>query len=103
MFFERSYRRGGSRPAGDEIPAKLAVLALLAPMDPGHDPGEAVFDEATDRAVREFQQQRGVTVDGIVGAQTYHALDEARWRLGDRILTYVPARLIAGDDVAALQ
>ena len=35
--------------------------------------------------------------------QTYRALDEARWRLGDRILFYVPARLMAGDDVAALQ
>ena len=34
---------------------------------------------------------------------TYHALEEARWRLGDRILFFVPARLMAGDDVAALQ
>ena len=38
-----------------------------------------------------------------MGAATYHALDEARWRLGDRILFYVPARLMAGDDVATLQ
>ena len=62
-----------------------------------------LFDEATDRAVRAFQQQRGISVDGVVGPRTYHALDEARWRLGDRILFFVPARLMAGDDVGALQ
>jgi N-acetylmuramoyl-L-alanine amidase len=107
MFFERPYRRGDVGPAVAEIQSKLAVLELLPATDAGSptgaDPATAVFDDATDRAVRQFQQQRGVTVDGIVGPQTYHALDEARWRLGDRILTYVPARLIAGDDVAGLQ
>jgi N-acetylmuramoyl-L-alanine amidase len=104
MFFERSYRRSDVGPAVAEIRSKLAVLGLLgAEAEAPGLPPTALFDEATDRAVREFQQQRGITVDGIVGPQTYHALDEARWRLGDRILSYVPARLIAGDDVAALQ
>ena len=104
MFFERTYRRGDTGPAVAEVRAKLAVLELLpASSNPLEESASAAFDEATDRAVREFQQQRGITVDGIVGPQTYHALDEARWRLGDRILSYVPARLIAGDDVAGLQ
>jgi N-acetylmuramoyl-L-alanine amidase len=103
MFFERSYRRGDSGPAVAEIRAKLAVLGLLTGGDPLDDPASAVFDAATDQAVRAFQQQRGITVDGVVGAKTYHALEEARWRLGDRILSYVPARLMAGDDVATLQ
>lgn len=104
MFFERTYRRGDSGPAVAEVRAKLAVLGLVqASLDPLAESASAEFDEATDRAVRQFQQQRGITVDGIVGPQTYHALDEARWRLGDRILSYVPARLIAGDDVATLQ
>ncbi len=104
MFFERTYRRGDVGPAVAEVRAKLAVLGLLqASRDPLAESESAQFDDATDRAVREFQQQRGITVDGIVGPQTYHALDEARWRLGDRILSYVPARLIAGDDVATLQ
>lgn len=105
MSFERSYRRGDAGPVVAEIRAKLSVLHLL-PADSDATLAEAdtaVFDEATDKAVREFQQERGITVDGIVGEQTYHALDEARWRLGDRILSYVPARLIAGDDVAGLQ
>lgn len=110
MTFERTYRRGDSGPAVAEIRSKLALLGLLDAGPPAASAGpdasaleSAVFDDATDRAVRAFQQQRGILVDGIVGPATYHALDEARWRLGDRILFYVPGRLMAGDDVAALQ
>jgi N-acetylmuramoyl-L-alanine amidase len=107
MSFERAYRRGDTGPAVAEIQAKLARLELLRlrPDQRGPMPsaGSAVFDDDTDRAVRAFQQQRGLTVDGVVGGTTYQALDEARWRLGDRILSYVAARLLAGDDVTALQ
>ena len=53
--------------------------------------------------MRAFQQQRGLTVDGVVGPLTFRRLDEARWRLGDRILTHLPGNLMAGDDVYALQ
>jgi len=105
---QRAYRRGDEGPAIAEIRTKLTAVGLLADDSATVATGvlgplSAVFDEATDRAVREFQQQRGLPVDGIVGRHTYHALDEARWHLGDRILFYVPARLQAGDDVAALQ
>jgi N-acetylmuramoyl-L-alanine amidase len=103
MAFERTYRRGDSGPAVAEIRSKLAVIGLLEGADATTASTTAPFDDLTDRAVRTFQQQRGISVDGIVGPTTYHALDEARWRLGDRILFYVPARLMAGDDVAALQ
>jgi N-acetylmuramoyl-L-alanine amidase len=107
MPLERAYRRGDSGPAVAEIRAKLARLDLLRlrpdPLDPLAGTGTAAFDDDTDRAVRTFQQQRGLTVDGVVGGTTYQALDEARWRLGDRILSYLPARLLAGDDVTALQ
>jgi N-acetylmuramoyl-L-alanine amidase len=103
MYFERTYRRGDTGPAVAEIRSKLAVLGLISADADGPGVTTATFDDATDRAVRAFQQERGISVDGIVGPTTYHALDEARWRLGDRILFYVPARLMAGDDVAALQ
>lgn len=100
-----AYRRGDTGPAVAEIRAKLGLLGLLAEGEDAEllDPAGALFDEATDRAVRAFQQQRGISVDGIVGSRTYHALEEARWRLGDRILFFVPGRLMAGDDVATLQ
>jgi len=62
-----------------------------------------VFDESVRSAVREFQQDRGLVADGIVGPQTALLLDEARWRFGQRTLLLTPGHLMRGDDVAALQ
>lgn len=96
------FRRGDTGPAVEEVRATLTALGLLE--QPWLLSGEAeVFDDATDRAVRAFQQRRGVTVDGLVGPETYAALQAARLSLGDRILLHVPGRLLGGDDVAALQ
>ena len=92
------YRLGDSGPAVAEIRAKLAQLGLL-------DDGASsdTYDDDVDRAVRQFQQERGLSADGIVGPTTYRVLDEARWRLGDRLLSYVVANPQAGDDVLGLQ
>jgi N-acetylmuramoyl-L-alanine amidase len=54
-------------------------------------------------AVRQFQQERGIAIDGIVGPQTFRRLEEARWRLGDRVLQYLPGHAMVGDDVLSLQ
>jgi N-acetylmuramoyl-L-alanine amidase len=91
------YRRDDRGPVIAEIRGKLAALGLLG------DTGLDVFDDDCDRAVRWFQQQRGLRVDGLVGPETYRALDEARWRLGDRLLSYAVAHPFIGDDVAELQ
>jgi N-acetylmuramoyl-L-alanine amidase len=93
------YRLGDTGPAIAEIRTKLTQLGLLDDTAPA--PG--VFDYDVDRAIRQFQQERGLTATGVVDATTYHALDEARWRLGDRLLSYVPAHPQTGDDVIALQ
>jgi N-acetylmuramoyl-L-alanine amidase len=61
-----------------------------------------VYDDATEDAVRAFQQRRGLRVDGICGRQTWAALVEAGWSLGDRMV-YRSARMLRGDDVAELQ
>jgi N-acetylmuramoyl-L-alanine amidase len=91
------FRRGDRGPAVAEIRAKLSRLGLL---DATADDG---FDDSTDRAIRGFQQERGLRVDGVVGPETYRSLDEAHWRFGDRLLSYTVARPFVGDDVATLQ
>ena len=83
--------------------AGLGLLPLSAVVDRVEPPGDVVFDAITDRAVREFQQRRGLIVDGIVGPVTTRTLTDARWKLGDRTLTYTLSSLMTGDDVYALQ
>ncbi len=61
-----------------------------------------VYDDGTIAAVRSFQDQRGLRVDGICGDDTWAALVEAGYRLGDRPL-YLTSPLQRGDDVAELQ
>ena len=116
------YRLGDRGPAVTEIRDRLALLGLTgsdqtppadhvspAPADSrpapvnGRHVAEDLFDERLDHAVRAFQQQRGLAADGVVGPGTFRVLEEARWRLGDRVLTHVPGNVLAGDDVHALQ
>jgi len=92
-----------------ELRHRLRQLGLLVNDEsaqsvarPGADPGE-LFDEACDHAVRSFQQQRGLRIDGVVDRETYRGLDEARWRLGDRTLSFAVRHPYVGDDVAGLQ
>lgn len=93
------FRVGDTSPVVAEIRARLALLGLVAE----DSPTPATYDAPLDQAVRAFQQQRGLSVDGIVGPQTYRMLEEARWRLGDRLLTHAPGGVLSGDDVVALQ
>ncbi len=75
---------------------------MLASTDGWASP-EALFDAALDHAVRAFQQQRGLLVDGVVGPATYRALLESSYHLGSRVLLYRLSTPMTGDDVAALQ
>ena len=93
----RSIRRGERGAAVAEIRGILVVLGLLV------ENPEPAFDEATEVAVRAFQQSRGLTVDGAVGDETWRALDAARWRLGQRALYRTVADPLIGDDVRQLQ
>lgn len=81
-----------------EIQSRLSRLGYLSV-----DGSPAEFDGATDRAVRAFQQDRQMSVDGIVGPLTFRQLEEARWQLGDRVLWYSAAHPHVGDDVQELQ
>jgi N-acetylmuramoyl-L-alanine amidase len=93
-------QRGAQGIAVADVRRMLATLGLLANTDPHTS---EVYDDATELAVRHFQQRRGMLVDGMVGAETYQALIEAHWVLGDRVLAHEPASLLVGDDVSALQ
>jgi N-acetylmuramoyl-L-alanine amidase len=62
-----------------------------------------LFDQSLEEAIKAFQQERGLTATGFVNEITQRALDEARWRLGDRILLLGTQSLMRGDDVSTLQ
>jgi N-acetylmuramoyl-L-alanine amidase len=102
-------RLGDRGPAVADVQISLRILGLLdddgvRPAGPdGEGLESAEYDAATERAVRHFQQVRGLSVDGRVGDETYRALSEARWSLGDRVLRYDPERPMRGDDVTGLQ
>lgn len=66
------------------------------------DDRRGVFGPATHTAVALFQGERGLPVDGVVGPDTWSALVDAGYRLGDRML-YHRAPMMRGDDVAELQ
>lgn len=98
-------RPGDNGPAAAEVRAILAQLGMVSagPAADSGPPDGVLFDTACELALREFQQQRGLTVNGIVGQETWNALVSARWRLGDRPLTWQVSEPMTGDDVTALQ
>lgn len=95
----RPIRPGDRGPAVTEIRKVLASLDLLVPAAPDSDE----FDARTERAVRAFQQSRGLSVDGRVGTETWQALDAARWRLGARNLYHSVSEPLIGEDIRSLQ
>ena len=93
----RAIRRGETGPAVAEIRSILVGLELLEVSSSDE------YDEDTEIAVRAFQQSRGIGVDGLVGAETWQALDGARWKLGARTLFHSVPTPLVGEDVSALQ
>jgi N-acetylmuramoyl-L-alanine amidase len=94
-------RAGDSGPAVAEVRGALRELGLL-PKDTRQGSDDC-YDADVERAVRAFQQVRGLITDGVVGPATYRALREARWKLGDRMLALMISAPMSGDDVFALQ
>lgn len=91
----RLYRLGDRGEAISDIQNRLIALGFVLTCS-GH------FDEITAGVVREFQERRGLPVDGIVGDDTWKHLVDAGRRPGDRIL-YYRRPMMRGDDVALLQ
>jgi N-acetylmuramoyl-L-alanine amidase len=92
---------GDEGPAVVEIRAILRTLGLLGTSDPAQT--TAPFDGSVERAVRAFQQARGLTATGDVNEETWRALDASRWALGARVLSHERPEPLFGDDVRQLQ
>lgn len=90
-------RRGATGEPVRDLQERLTALGHPVTSD---EPGD--FGPATEAAVRSFQEARGLHVDGICGRETWGALVEAGFRLGDRLL-YLRRPMLRGDDVAELQ
>jgi N-acetylmuramoyl-L-alanine amidase len=92
-------RRGHVGKSVRDVQSRLSALGLVV------DPAELQkhrFGESTEGAVRAFQQERGLLVDGVVGVNTWEELVEAGYALGDRAL-YLRSPYFRGDDVRSLQ
>jgi len=88
---------GATGEAVRDLQRRLAVLGHDTSAD---EPGE--FGPTTQAAVRTFQEERRLDVDGVCGPQTWAALVESGFTLGDRTL-YFRQPMLRGDDVAELQ
>ena len=90
-------RPGGSGEAVRDLQRRL--VALGHPIPPAET---GSFGPATERELRAFQDHRALRVDGICGPETWTALVESGFQLGDRML-YVRRPMLRGDDVVELQ
>jgi N-acetylmuramoyl-L-alanine amidase len=62
-----------------------------------------IFDEKLTQGIKAFQQERGLTATGVINEITARSLEEARFKLGDRVLSLNSASIMRGDDVSNLQ
>ena len=63
----------------------------------------SLFDEDLDAALRTFQQNKGLIVDGVLGPETESALTQAQYTLGDRPLYFDAEHPLRGEDVVRIQ
>lgn len=60
-----------------EVGSLQLMLRKALNLTPEQLPADSQFGSATERQVTEFQQAKGLTADGIAGAETIKALEEA--------------------------
>jgi N-acetylmuramoyl-L-alanine amidase len=89
-------RPGDGGEAVRDLQQRLSRLGLPNADELGY------YGSGTDQAVKSFQEQRGLRIDGICGPQTWSAIVESGFHLGDRLL-YHRRPMLRGDDVATLQ
>ena len=87
---------------GDRSDAVAVIANTLTRLGIHSNPTD-LFDERLAQGIKAFQQERGLTATGLINEITQRCLDEARWKLGDRILALQANSLMRGDDVSNLQ
>lgn len=92
-------RRGDRGPRVRDVQSRLLSLGFRIE---AAELESQTFGESTEASLRNFQQERGLLVDSVVGLNTWHELIEAGYALGDRVL-YLRLPFTRGDDVRALQ
>ncbi|MBN1192453.1 MAG: peptidoglycan-binding protein [Coriobacteriia bacterium] len=90
--------QGDRGSAVEDVQKRLLMLGF----DLGPTGVDGVFLGSTLTAVREFQHEHELDEDGVVGDETWAALVDATFRLGDRLL-YLKLPYLHGADVRALQ
>lgn len=81
-----------------DIQHRLSILGY----DIGPTHVDGAFEEKTEKAVKMFQQSRGLMSSGVVDQKTWRALVDASFRIGDRGL-YLRSPFFHGNDVFQLQ
>lgn len=92
------YKLGDRGNAIIDIQMKL----LAAGYDLGTRGVDGRFGRDVKKAIHQFQSDRGLGADGIVGPATWKSLLESTYKLGDRLL-YVHSPYLRGKDVHDLQ
>lgn len=91
-------REGDRGPAVEDVQRRLLSLGY----DLGPTGVDGVFLGETLRAVRAFQEGHGLAQDGLIGHDTWSALVDETFMLGDRLL-YLRVPHFHGRDVRVLQ
>jgi N-acetylmuramoyl-L-alanine amidase len=81
-----------------DIQRRLRLLGY----DLGQTEIDGIFGKDTKKAVKKFQQDRGLLITGIVDFETWQELVDAGYKLGDRMI-YLKEPPFRGDDVKKLQ
>lgn len=89
---------GDRGPAVEDVQRRLHALGY----DLGHTGVDGVYQIATREAVVSFQHANTLAEDGVVGDETWSALVDATFKLGDRVL-YLRLPYFHGHDVRLLQ
>lgn len=99
---------GTSDPKVGELEQKLIKAGYLEAEEasvangPENTYPENTYTKNIEAAVKAFQSKRALHIDGICGTQTWIALEEAQWKLGDRDI-FLTSPMMRGDDVGSLQ